>query len=236
MINLEQRITAFNLFNTQHSTPHLFSNKGSSTVSNQLNTIAYKELRASKRGQELTKKANARAASFLFDLDSGSINCEVKGVLTPNSIYESVLASSSLTFEADGVTYTLEPAYDVNEYTALAILEDTQAEIENNLVNSELENQGHPFEYLPGAASYKTLDINMTNIVDDYEVPTEAPEWRWVEKHASFEHKDNNIVGGVWEFLLNISEELPPNVPTKLESLLKEAKEKGFSYILFHQG
>lgn len=79
-----------------------------------------------------------------------------------------------------------------------------------------------------------TLDVEMSTVVGDYDEPDDIPEWNWVENNARFQHKDNGQ-NGIWDYMLNINLEYA-NIPEKLTPLINDAKEKGYTYILFNQG
>jgi hypothetical protein len=101
------------------------------------NTQAYKDLRNSELGKVLIEQSESDAAKFLFDLQ----NREVADKLSAKTIYDAVTLSSSLTIEVDGEQYTLEPYYsDISDDTALAMLQDSQARIEDSLLEAFLIN------------------------------------------------------------------------------------------------
>ena len=77
-------------------------------------------------------------------------------------------------------------------------------------------------------------EINMLDVVGEYDTPDSVPEWAWVEKNASFSCLQNGQ-SGVWDFQINLSREFN-DVPEKLQPVIEQAKSEGYSYILFHQG
>jgi len=77
------------------------------------------------------------------------------------------------------------------------------------------------------------VSIDLSDVIA-YENPDEVLEWDWIQRNASFSHV-KNAENGVWEFLINLSKEFG-DMPETLLGILSEAKEKGISYILFHQG
>lgn len=82
----------------------------------------------------------------------------------------------------------------------------------------------------------KVLNVCMPDLVGDYDVPEDVPEWGWIEKHASYRHQDNGDCG-VWDFILNLCMlEFMDDVPEVLQAILTQAEEQGYSYVLFHQG
>lgn len=202
---------------------------------NIFNTLAYKELRESEKGQKLIAQSEADAASFLFDLQSGDKNSEVAEKLSAKTIYDAVTLSSSLTIEVDGETYSLEPYYpQIDEDTALEMLQDVQSSIECSLLNAVLNSTDFPDEMLPGATKMEILDICMPDIVGDYDTPGQVPEWAWVEEKACYHHHKNGQ-DGVWEFVVNLAYGVD-DVPEILLPVIAAANKVGASYILFHQG
>ena len=77
------------------------------------------------------------------------------------------------------------------------------------------------------------LSVMMQDVVGDYDIPNEVPEWKWVEENGSFAHRDNGQ-SGVWDFVLNLSRTFE-NVPAKLRKTIDKARKAGFGYVLFHQ-
>ncbi|QXW20221.1 hypothetical protein KXJ72_18150 (plasmid) [Comamonas aquatica] len=78
-------------------------------------------------------------------------------------------------------------------------------------------------------------EVMMQDIVGYYDTPDELPEWIWIEDNASFSHVQNGEGGGVWEFMLNMSNEFT-DVPQSLQPVFEAAKAKDISYLIFHQG
>jgi hypothetical protein len=76
--------------------------------------------------------------------------------------------------------------------------------------------------------------VMMQDVVGDYEVPDDVPEWLWIQANASYFHRDNGE-DGVFEFILNLARSFE-EVPAKLEPLLEVARAQGIGYLLFHQG
>lgn len=90
-------------------------------------------------------------------------------------------------------------------------------------------------EFFPGATVEEVGSVMMQDIVGEYDTPNNVPEWAWVERSASFDHRANGKEGGVWEFVLNLDRDLP-DIPEKLSTVIAEARRKGLSYLVFHQG
>ena len=77
--------------------------------------------------------------------------------------------------------------------------------------------------------------IKMQDIVGNYDVPQTVPEWKWVEKHASFTHVRNGQGEGVWEFVINLSLDLT-DIPPRLAPVIAEARRKLLAYLVINQG
>jgi len=83
---------------------------------------------------------------------------------------------------------------------------------------------------------FSILDLNMSDVVGDYDVPEDVLEWSWVKNNASFTHRHNGD-SGIWEFMLNIAVvEEQKDIPKNLVPIINKAISKGCSYILFNQG
>lgn len=90
-------------------------------------------------------------------------------------------------------------------------------------------------EVQPGATRAEIVAVMMQDLVGDYDVPDQVHEWAWVERNASFSHVNNGESGGVWEFVLNLGKEWD-DIPEKLVPAIKQARENGIAYLIFHQG
>ena len=84
-------------------------------------------------------------------------------------------------------------------------------------------------EVLPGATASEIREVVMQDIVGDYEVPNEVPEWAWVESNACFAHAQNGT-NGIWEFILNLSSPFK-DVPATLAPVIAEAQAEGIVYL-----
>lgn len=89
-------------------------------------------------------------------------------------------------------------------------------------------------EYFSPATTERTGSVMMQDIVGDYATPEQVSEWRWVEKAASFNHARNGV-DGIWEFVLNLSRTFT-DIPTRLQSVIAEARNKNLAFLVFHQG
>lgn len=78
------------------------------------------------------------------------------------------------------------------------------------------------------------FEIMMSELVGDYDVPNEVPEWAWVEQNASFKHVQNGQ-HGVWEYVINLSRSFI-DVPDRLKATIDDARRNNISYLIFHQG
>lgn len=78
------------------------------------------------------------------------------------------------------------------------------------------------------------LDVEMSSIFGDYDVPEDVAEFSWIEQNASFAYK-NNGVSGIWDFIINVTNEFN-DIPEKLIPVINSASAQGHTYILFNQG
>lgn len=90
-------------------------------------------------------------------------------------------------------------------------------------------------EVTPGATSCEIREVMMQDIVGDYDVPEQVPEWSWVESNASFAHVQNGT-SGVWEFVMNLSVVEMKDIPEKLRPVFSKAVADNIAYLIFHQG
>lgn len=84
------------------------------------------------------------------------------------------------------------------------------------------------------------FEVQMTELVGEYDSPDNTPEWEWIEANASYSNSSNGS-DGVWEFILNVAnfdEEYNgcEDAPEAIQHLIKNAIENDYSYILIHQG
>jgi len=85
------------------------------------------------------------------------------------------------------------------------------------------------------------LEVNLVDVLNEYELPDDTPEWQWVEKNGSFAHKGNGTEGGVWEFMVQVenimtSDVRRASIPAPLKPFFDEAVTQKAVWILFHQG
>jgi hypothetical protein len=112
--------------------------------------------------------------------------------------------------------------------------------IENERMNGALtpydisasQAKVNPIIHEPNKMS--VLDLDMSEVIGEYDTPDGIVEWEWVEKNASFSHKHNNS-DGIWEFMVNTDNELT-GIPKRLYPFFERARNSGHSYILFNQG
>ncbi|VVE35750.1 hypothetical protein [Pandoraea terrigena] len=83
-------------------------------------------------------------------------------------------------------------------------------------------------------APQTVLSLMMQDVVDDYDIPDQVPEWKWVETNAAYVHSRNGKYG-VWEFMLNLSVTFKGD-PGRLGPVIAAARAEGAAYILIHQG
>lgn len=96
------------------------------------------------------------------------------------------------------------------------------------------ENIKSGAEVLPGATAAEVREIQMQDVVGDYDTPDRVPEWAWIAANACFQHIHNGQ-DGVWEFVLNLSCTFS-EVPETLKPVLAAAYRDQISYLIFHQG
>ena len=89
-------------------------------------------------------------------------------------------------------------------------------------------------QVLPGASVSEILEVNMVDLLGNYEFPQEHVEWKWVRESSTFVHKGNKL-GTAYEFVLNVANDFY-DVPRKLIPTIARAKRFNYSYIVFHQG
>lgn len=90
--------------------------------------------------------------------------------------------------------------------------------------------------YLTIVGGISTMaSVMMQDLIGEYGVPEPVAEWKWVEAHASYQHVGNGTSQGVWEFVLNLANELT-DVPAALVPTIEWARNSGIHYLLFHQG
>lgn len=84
----------------------------------------------------------------------------------------------------------------------------------------------------------KIADVNMADIIGEYNTPNNIAEWQWVANNATY---PSNYIGdeGVWDFILNVSmfiDNKVEDIPPKIQKLLQSAYDNDVNYILFNQG
>jgi hypothetical protein len=83
------------------------------------------------------------------------------------------------------------------------------------------------------------IEVNLVDVLNEYDVPDECPEWKWVEDNHRWAHKSNNAEPGVWEFMVNVDKHNPDllkGVPAVLKPFFEEALRLDAPWIMFHQG
>lgn len=82
-----------------------------------------------------------------------------------------------------------------------------------------------------------TYEVNMADLLDDYDTPQGVKAWDWVESVASFRHVENGTGPGIWEFLVRV-EAITANsveIPSELQKSFQEAQAAHAKWILFFQ-
>jgi hypothetical protein len=79
------------------------------------------------------------------------------------------------------------------------------------------------------------LEVMMQDIVGNYDVPDDVPEWQWVQANAAFSHRENGKDGGVWEFMVNVDCAMT-DMPEALKQLFEQARRHKAVWVLFNQG
>lgn len=103
-------------------------------------------------------------------------------------------------------------------------------------VGGQTDDQVSADEFFPGASGEEVGSVMMQDVVGEYDVPADVPEWTWVEQVASFSHTRNGQ-DGVWEFVLNLANEhCQVNIPARFQSVMAEAQAKNIHYLIVHQG
>lgn len=84
------------------------------------------------------------------------------------------------------------------------------------------------------------IEVNLVEVLNEYDAPDDVPDWKWVEEHHSFAHKGNGVDGGVWEFMVNTAkmedEDFVEGMPPTLRPFFELAQAKGAAWVMFHQG
>lgn len=138
-----------------------------------------------------------------------------------------------------GTDYSFVVKYDKVQVLVNAVYEDLVFE-EANKSGLPVEHvlcfnvNDYPPEVLPGATQAEVMSVMMQDIVGDYDVPEEVPEWGWVEQKASYAHTRNGQ-SGVWEFVLNLSTDLQ-DAPARLVAVIDDARARQCAYLIIHQG
>jgi hypothetical protein len=89
----------------------------------------------------------------------------------------------------------------------------------------------------PHAALVSVFEINMTDVLPEYDVPDEQSAWSWVQAQASFSHVDNGIGAGVWEFLVLASKikHDQSSIPETIKAEVLEGLKTDAKWLLFYQ-
>ena len=125
---------------------------------------------------------------------------------------------------------------DAEHELLVEVIDDASAVLNASglLPFKEATGQESSAEVLPGATREEIGSVMMQDLVGSYDTPDQVPEWAWVEREASFSHKENGKQG-VWEFVINLSRHFD-DVPEKLQATITKARNEGLSYLIFDQG
>lgn len=86
----------------------------------------------------------------------------------------------------------------------------------------------------------KVLEVNLVDVLNEYDAPDDVPDWQWVEDNHSFAHKANNAEPGVWEFMVHVEKTKDQSffegMPVTLRPFFERAKADGAAWVMFHQG
>jgi hypothetical protein len=84
------------------------------------------------------------------------------------------------------------------------------------------------------------IEVNLTDVLNEYDEPDDVPDWKWIKEHHSFAHKGNGTDGGVWEFMVRTEKMENPaflaGMPDTLRPFFERAKADGAAWVMFHQG
>jgi hypothetical protein len=82
------------------------------------------------------------------------------------------------------------------------------------------------------------LEVNLVEVLPEYDQPEDVPEWRWIQENASFDHRRNGQ-DGTWEFIVQLreecEEEFQNSIPPALKPFFQYAAERGATCICFYQ-
>lgn len=133
------------------------------------------------------------------------------------------------------VTATEDP--DLNDFLKTlncSVRSNTAGVVVNGIENIAAGCPVGEQEMFPGATKEEIASVMMQDLVGEYEVPENVPEWAWVEREASFNHCRNGE-DGIWEFVLNLSRTFD-GVPEKLKAVIAQSRAAGMNYLIIHQG
>lgn len=146
-------------------------------------------------------------------------------------LHLSVMTSAAVT--GKHVREVVQRLIDLGLADAHETIESGEGDLEMAQLATDL-NIGAPEEVLPGATREEVRSVMMQDIVGDYDVPSDVPEWGWVEANASFAHVRNGQ-DGLHEFVLNLSRTFA-DVPERLKPALAAAQRDAIGYLIIHQG
>jgi len=164
---------------------------------------------------------------------------------------EFLIESSSIYRGLDSLNIEMTGGDEGYHPTVESIVEDLLTEFGYyNMAKALYEGKATLPVAAPAPAEYSTkgmfnrlaiLEVNLVDVLNEYELPDDTPEWQWVEKNSSFAHKGNGTDGGVWEFMVQVenimtSDIRRASIPAPLKPFFEEAVTQKAIWILFHQG
>jgi hypothetical protein len=209
-------------------------------------------------GEMNSEAAKDLTANDIYDavITSSSLSIEVNGKHYSIEPYYSfigeetaleMLSDLQSTIEYSLLAANIETKHEEHEAEAqFAALLDKETDVEGsvkplpqsmldrvNALRTQAETQRQEHDLIE-RQTQAILDVCMPDIIGDYDVPDNIPEWKWIEEKACYSHNLNGQ-DGIWEFIVNLAYGIE-NVPEKLAPVIAAANRDGVNYILFHQG
>jgi hypothetical protein len=132
-----------------------------------------------------------------------------------------------------------ESYFDINHEKCLTLQQEYLLELSESpeiAINGE-ETQKLEYSDKNLFATLKVIEVNLVDVLNEYDAPDEVPDWKWVEQHHSFAHKGNGVDGGIWEYMVNVEKmQHVQDTPDTLRPFFDRAKKEGAAWVMFHQG
>lgn len=146
--------------------------------------------------------------------------------LNKSDMFSQVLSQASLSQLGHGASQRSAEALEAEMFPGLAVVLEKSTPVAQPTMQQ--------------FSTLKALDVNMLDVVDDYDTPDTVPEWNWVKEQASFSHCGNNRDSGVYEYMVNvecINSRFPDKegVPEKLRDIFAQANATNSVWVLFYQ-